>query len=450
MTKKQLEQFQKRLNSKFKEIYFKEGIKLIEDESCSITDYLIIYFNFNSPITYSNKECTIVQCRERRNRSLTDLYFIAKTKKGNLDVIEFVHIISEILTEKLTDIPHLMYWCGDIQDTMIYNTELHDYGCCFPKNSTDYSGEDEERAIRGTKNWSFPLINFLQILNNQIDTEEDSTNYFVSKKNEPKAGMKPDEFLLELIKEKWEIYFDVKCYRKQSDGRDNRSFTDLYKTMLSYFKLTKEEFAYILISLIYPSEEKIKQLTNDSSKYHKVYWAFSEETSKIVFYSVPNLFDKNFVGINYIDSGKLGDRFFQSGLDGYCFNDFLEMAISEIKGKLVLVYGSLKKGFHNHRLLNRSHFMKGGKIPMPFTMINLGAFPGLIPTKHRVEEYSICELYLVDDKTFKQLDLLEGYPNFYNRVLVDVGADQKAYVYILNEENGYKSAHKVENNNWLK
>lgn len=78
----------------------------------------------------------------------------------------------------------------------------------------------------------------------------------------------------------------------------------------------------------------------------------------------------------------------------------------------VAVYGSLKKGFGNHRLLRHSTYL-GEEWVEGWTMYHLGGFPAVAET----ENYDVVkvEVYLVDDETLGRLDGLEGYPHFYNR-----------------------------------
>ena len=102
------------------------------------------------------------------------------------------------------------------------------------------------------------------------------------------------------------------------------------------------------------------------------------------------------------------------------------------KTTTVAVYGSLKKGFGNHRLL--AHIEANTKdVVQGFDMYSLGGFPGI-----KKGEGSIAvELYEVDDTTLSRLDSLEGYRKgadntFYDRLTVttDSGAETLIYVYM--------------------
>lgn len=100
----------------------------------------------------------------------------------------------------------------------------------------------------------------------------------------------------------------------------------------------------------------------------------------------------------------------------------------------VFVYGTLKKGFGNHRLLEKSRFIR--KAEIPGTMYNLGAFPGIRPSDS--SSLVAGEIYEVDDPTLDRLDTLEGHPNFYVRRTVDIPGlthwGKQAWVYYINPE----------------
>lgn len=109
---------------------------------------------------------------------------------------------------------------------------------------------------------------------------------------------------------------------------------------------------------------------------------------------------------------------------------------------LVFVYGTLKKGFGNHRVMEQA----GGELIGPattankFSMYSLGGFPGVwldIPTS---QIYG--ELYNV--QTMEPLDLLEGFPRFYTRVITLLtfpdGTDDAGWMYVLNPQTNEKPA----------
>lgn len=106
----------------------------------------------------------------------------------------------------------------------------------------------------------------------------------------------------------------------------------------------------------------------------------------------------------------------------------------------MFVYGTLKRGYGNHRLLADSEFLGLGVAPG--RLYNFG-LPGY---KRGTEGTVRGELYRVTDATLARLDTLEGYNksnpdySFYNRVVVTVN-------YFLNvEEDDYVDAYVYEIN----
>lgn len=97
-------------------------------------------------------------------------------------------------------------------------------------------------------------------------------------------------------------------------------------------------------------------------------------------------------------------------------------------GDKVLVYGTLLSGMRNHHLLLEAEFVADYEIE-GFLMLDLGMFPGCI----RAEGYSIqAELYNINKEILDNLDILEGYPNLYDRIIIET-EDGPAHMYILNE-----------------
>lgn len=96
----------------------------------------------------------------------------------------------------------------------------------------------------------------------------------------------------------------------------------------------------------------------------------------------------------------------------------------------VFVYGTLKTGHYNNRILQRSNgiFLGEFKTEPEFTMKHLGAFPGVLTEGNTSIQGEVFE---VDDLSC--LDQLEGYPHFYDRVLIDTSYGQ-AWVYYLPPE----------------
>ena len=78
----------------------------------------------------------------------------------------------------------------------------------------------------------------------------------------------------------------------------------------------------------------------------------------------------------------------------------------------VFVYGSLRKTFGNHRLIQESKYLGEHTTEPEYTMISYGGFPAVIKTGDTPIK---GEVYEVDEPTFRSLDRLEGFPHFYDR-----------------------------------
>jgi gamma-glutamylcyclotransferase (GGCT)/AIG2-like uncharacterized protein YtfP len=79
----------------------------------------------------------------------------------------------------------------------------------------------------------------------------------------------------------------------------------------------------------------------------------------------------------------------------------------------VAVYGSLREGFGNHRLLKGAERMGLFLTDPEWRMFTLGGFPAIVPAK---DGYPITvEVYTVGESTLADLDRLEGYPGWYKR-----------------------------------
>jgi gamma-glutamylcyclotransferase (GGCT)/AIG2-like uncharacterized protein YtfP len=81
----------------------------------------------------------------------------------------------------------------------------------------------------------------------------------------------------------------------------------------------------------------------------------------------------------------------------------------------VFVYGTLLAGEVNHHLLAGCELLGRHRTDPRFTMLDLGAYPGVA----RGGSTAIAgEIYRVDSKRLELLDRLEDYPRLYDRVLI--------------------------------
>lgn len=101
----------------------------------------------------------------------------------------------------------------------------------------------------------------------------------------------------------------------------------------------------------------------------------------------------------------------------------------------VFVYGSLKRGFDNHRIIAPAHFVGTGRTPPRFDMLDLGGFPAAITGKHSMTG----EVYEVDRDIMEMLDHLESNGSLYLRRKVPIlvqGRQIPAWVYLYLDDDG--------------
>lgn len=86
---------------------------------------------------------------------------------------------------------------------------------------------------------------------------------------------------------------------------------------------------------------------------------------------------------------------------------------------LVFVYGSLKRGYYNHRLLARAEFVGAAQTETRYRLLDLGPHPALIeyPTAPLAV---VGEVYRIDAATLADLDRLEVEGTEYRRIVVPV------------------------------
>jgi gamma-glutamylcyclotransferase (GGCT)/AIG2-like uncharacterized protein YtfP len=98
----------------------------------------------------------------------------------------------------------------------------------------------------------------------------------------------------------------------------------------------------------------------------------------------------------------------------------------------IAVYGSLKKGFHNHALLERNGATKVSTERINgFIMHSMGFFPAIVPGDGEVT----VEVYEAPDSAMPSLDRLEGYPSLYDRKEVSTSVGP-AWIYFMQNNEG--------------
>ena len=117
------------------------------------------------------------------------------------------------------------------------------------------------------------------------------------------------------------------------------------------------------------------------------------------------------------------------------------------KRLLVFVYGTLKKGFSNHVVMESA----GGKLvaettipAKQFRMLDLGAFPAL----HKSKSGPAIHGEVYECERLAPLDRLEGYPSFYDRERVELASGHTAWVYFMKDPYGREA--EVADGKWKK
>jgi len=87
-------------------------------------------------------------------------------------------------------------------------------------------------------------------------------------------------------------------------------------------------------------------------------------------------------------------------------------------------------------------------------MLDMGAFPAIIPTKRRSDMVG-GEVWEVSDGTLEVIDKLEGFfdegnpRNLYNREEYETDVNGEVFVYVLNMEESNRFEYAViEDGNW--
>lgn len=98
----------------------------------------------------------------------------------------------------------------------------------------------------------------------------------------------------------------------------------------------------------------------------------------------------------------------------------------------LFVYGTLKRGYHNHYIIEGSKLLGEAVLP-DYGIFSLGSFPGIV---RRYDYRTHGELYEIDEALLPRLDRLEGVPHLYTRETEtvvangeDVHTDVSVYVY---------------------
>jgi len=126
-------------------------------------------------------------------------------------------------------------------------------------------------------------------------------------------------------------------------------------------------------------------------------------------------------------------------------------------GIKVFVYGTLLSGFgnYNYYLKDKAKLIDKNASVEKFKIFDLGYFPACIFTDNP-EDVVHGEVYSVCKETLRDLDRLEGYPRYYDRMNVNnllmmeypITMREPIWIYIQKIEQLRESAEHIESGNW--
>jgi gamma-glutamylaminecyclotransferase len=109
----------------------------------------------------------------------------------------------------------------------------------------------------------------------------------------------------------------------------------------------------------------------------------------------------------------------------------------ENEDHVMFVYGTLRRGFENHFLLDGAIFLGAARTREKYALYSEN-----IPYVSKTKEISTVagEVYRVDSPTLERIDLLEGHPNWYVREMIEVilqdGSIVSAWIYFCTDPQG--------------
>ena len=118
----------------------------------------------------------------------------------------------------------------------------------------------------------------------------------------------------------------------------------------------------------------------------------------------------------------------------------------------LFVYGTLKRGFQNHHILEDSIFICDGITINKFIMYSNGFYPMIVPEKKsKYSGYVKGEIYKIKDKLIKKIDEFEDVPEEYIRIEENIRCVNtmeviKCFLYISSKEKLHYKLIKPDSN----
>ena len=112
--------------------------------------------------------------------------------------------------------------------------------------------------------------------------------------------------------------------------------------------------------------------------------------------------------------------------------------------QLVFVYGTLRRGEENHRLVAGTRMLGNMVTAKIYTMFDLGEYPAVIQYG---KSAIVGEVYDISGEILAMLDELEECPDYYQRLHIDTPYG-KAWMYVLSRlPDAYDC--KIDSGDWV-
>lgn len=115
----------------------------------------------------------------------------------------------------------------------------------------------------------------------------------------------------------------------------------------------------------------------------------------------------------------------------------------------VFVYGTLREGdvrngvLKDMQELGQAKFIKETTTSSRYTLVDLGAFPGLVEGGNTEV---LGEIWEIDQYTKQYLDLMEGVPLLYQDKPVKIDGEEDVFAYFLVRHKGYPE---IKSGDWF-
>jgi gamma-glutamylaminecyclotransferase len=97
----------------------------------------------------------------------------------------------------------------------------------------------------------------------------------------------------------------------------------------------------------------------------------------------------------------------------------------------IFFYGTLKKGFSNHRMLAGQKFLSEARTLPKYKLYRTKSFPCMVKETDGVSVQG--ELWEVDDECLQRLDWFEGHPDLFRREAVEIENETGVEAYVFQE-----------------